>query len=90
LIKPDGFIIDQESQDVHHISTEEALLNGRDIKEVLSELCEGIKINNVKEIVAHNISFDLAIIKKELNKIKELSPYINLFLDKEPRTFCTA
>ena len=44
----------------------------------------------MKEIVAHNIFFDMGIIKKELNKIKELSHFISLFLDKEPRTFCTS
>jgi len=42
---------------------------------VLRDLCEDIKLYQVQEIVAHNVSFDLAVIKKELDKMKE-EPFI--------------
>ena len=43
------------------------------IKYVLNQLFEDIKRHNVQELVAHNIFFDLAVIKKELMKINDES-----------------
>ena len=69
VVKPNGFTISNDSWEIHHISTEQAMEEGMDIKYVLNQLFEDIKRHNVQELVAHNIFFDLAVIKKELMKI---------------------
>jgi len=59
IIKPDGFIIPKESSNVHGITTERAIAEGIDLKTTLKEFDEDI--NSVDILVAHNISFDEAI-----------------------------
>jgi DNA polymerase III epsilon subunit-like protein len=76
VIRPDGFEISKDSMEIHHISTEQAHIEGTDIRYVLRDLFKDIKNYKVQEIVAHNVTFDLAVLKKELLKIKE-EPYLS-------------
>jgi DNA polymerase-3 subunit epsilon len=64
LIQPDGFEIPEEAQRIHGISTAEALEKGLPLKRVLELFLRSMK--GVRRMVAHNISFDVSILKSEL------------------------
>ena len=66
VIKPDGFIISDESIAIHGITNEYANENGVNIKDVLTQFSIGLK--RCANMVAHNIEFDLNIIKSELHR----------------------
>jgi len=63
LIKPEGFIIPDDVQRIHHISTEQALSEGKDIAEVLRTLA--LAAAKAKVIVAHSLDFDVSVISAE-------------------------
>lgn len=64
IIKPENFTIPIEASRVHGITTEKAINEGRDLKEVLMMFQE--LIEEADFIVAHNISFDEKILGAEL------------------------
>lgn len=64
IIRPEGFDIPFSSVKVHGITTELALQEGRDLKEVLDEFTKVLK--EVKVLVGHNIEFDLGVLGSEL------------------------
>ena len=64
IIKPDCYDIPFNAEKIHGISTERALKQGSDLKEVLKEFV--IDVENSKYIVGHNISFDNNIVGCEL------------------------
>jgi DNA polymerase III epsilon subunit-like protein len=63
LIKPDGFDIPLASTRIHGITTERANIEGKDIKDVLK--CIESRIEMIDTLVAHNIMFDLNILRSE-------------------------
>ena len=60
IIKPDGFDIPYESENIHGISTDLALAKGHDLINVLESF--NAAISKSKFIVGHNINFDLNVI----------------------------
>jgi len=64
IVKPDGFIIPPESTKIHRITQEQALAEGRNLTEVLSEF--NGQVARAKAIVGHNIDFDDKIIGAEM------------------------
>ena len=64
IIRPNGFVIPKDVTSLHGISTERAMREGKDIKEVLMSFAKLAK--ETKKIVGHNISFDINIIGAEL------------------------
>ena len=60
IIKPDGFDIPFESENIHGISTDLALTEGHQLKKVLESFNSAI--SKSKFIVGHNINFDLNVI----------------------------
>ncbi len=64
IIKPDGFDIPFESENIHGISTDLALTEGHQLKKVLESFNSAI--SKSKFIVGHNINFDLNVIGCEL------------------------
>lgn len=64
IIKPDNFIISEESIKIHGITQEYAEKNGIEIKKILELFYNSIK--RCTTIIAHNIIFDETIIKAEL------------------------
>lgn len=64
VIKPDGFEIPQEASAIHKISTQEATSNGVPITQVFEELKKVLPL--CVNMVAHNIAFDVQILKSEL------------------------
>jgi DNA polymerase III epsilon subunit-like protein len=73
-----------ESSNIHHITDELADEYGQPINEVLYKFLEDWK--HAEYMIAHNLSFDLAIVKKELerNKIP-----IHDILSQHKTYFCT-
>ena len=63
IIRPEGFTIPGEAAKVHGITTERAMDEGADLKRVLEEFNQ--YIDETKEIIAHNISFDEKIVGAE-------------------------
>jgi DNA polymerase III epsilon subunit-like protein len=63
IIKPEGFEIPKSVSDLHGITTEIALNEGENLKEILNIFVE--HLNNTKYIIGHNLSFDRKIIRGE-------------------------
>ena len=63
LVRPDGFIVPDDVQHIHHITTERALAEGRDIKETLQALA--LAAAKAKVLVAHSLDFDVNVISAE-------------------------
>jgi DNA polymerase-3 subunit alpha len=78
IIKPDGFTIPYNSVQIHGITTERALEEGLDIKEVLAMFEEDIKEASFG--IGHNIEFDYNIVGSEFlragltNALEPLDP----------------
>ena len=81
IIKPEGFLIPNEAANVHGISTEKALKEGKNLENALNDFSNSM--NNSKVLVAHNISFDEKIIGAEF-----LRKAVDNNLD-EINKFCT-
>ena len=64
IIKPEGFVIPEEATRIHRISHQQALAEGQDLKEVLSEFAKHIA--RADALVGHNIDFDDKIIGSEV------------------------
>jgi len=63
LIRPEGFVVPDDVQRIHGISTERALSEGRNIGEVLRALA--LASDKAKVLVAHNLDFDVNVISSE-------------------------
>ncbi|MFW5851596.1 MAG: DNA polymerase III subunit alpha [Bacteroidota bacterium] len=63
IVKPEGYEIPFESTQTHGITTEQALEKGSDLTTVLEEFNKDLQ--TVSHVVAHNFSFDLAIVSAE-------------------------
>ena len=89
IIKPQGFVIPPHSSVVHRISTERALQEGADLKTVLEKFVQDIK--NVKFLVAHNMDFDIKIVKAEFlrnNILSNISEISKICTMKRATSFC--
>ena len=74
LIRPEGFVIPDDAQRIHNISTERALSEGRDLTEVLQELYSATA--KAEFLVAHNLDFDLNVISAEYLRIGLEPPFV--------------
>ncbi|NLK82169.1 MAG: DNA polymerase III subunit alpha [Bacteroidales bacterium] len=63
IVIPEGFEIPYQSEQIHGISTEKAKEIGHDLKFVLAEFNKDLE--TVTHAVAHNFSFDLAVLSAE-------------------------
>ena len=63
LIRPDGFVVPDDVQRIHGITTERALSEGKDIAEVLRSLA--LTAAKAKVLVAHSLEFDVKVISAE-------------------------
>ena len=63
LIKPEGFNIPFESEQIHGISTELAMAEGHDLKTVLNLFNQAL--DKAKFVVGHNIEFDRKVTGSE-------------------------
>jgi DNA polymerase III epsilon subunit-like protein len=64
---PDNVVITEENSKIHGITTEISMTKGVSLKPVLEEFFEDL--NTADHIVGHNVSFDINMIKVELNRL---------------------
>lgn len=81
IIKPEGFIIPKEATKIHGITTKQALAEGYDLNNVLTQFARDV--NKANLVVAHNIDFDEKIVAAEFLRKK-----IKHKLSKKPK-ICT-
>jgi len=78
LVKPDGFNIPFESEQIHGISTELAAAQGVPLAEVLSEF--NTALSKAKFVVGQNIQFDLNIMGCEFYRESVESPMLDMLV----------
>lgn len=64
IIKPNGFTIPTDASEIHGITTQRAINEGKDLSAVLKEF-HGF-VNSSDYLIAHNMSFDEKIMGAEL------------------------
>ena len=69
IIKPDNYIIPEESSNIHNITTIYAIQNGHILKDVLQIFKNDC--NNVDFLVSHNASFDISVVLSAFYRLKE-------------------
>ena len=67
IIKPDGFSIPSDASNVHGITTERAMREGKALAEVLKEFATDLSF--ATQVVGHNIDFDQHIVGAELYRL---------------------
>ncbi|MBT6699131.1 MAG: DNA polymerase III subunit alpha, partial [Flavobacteriales bacterium] len=89
IIKPEGYDIPYNAEQIHGISTERAQKQGIDLKIVLEEFATDVK--NSKFVVGHNVEFDNNIVGCEFLRL-EMNNFLSDFplLDtmKESTEYC--
>lgn len=88
LIRPQGFLINKQTEIYNQIDNDLAINKGEDINEVLKKFL--IEIENVDFFVGHNIDFHLNVLKSELirNQLNDLSSIKTICLMKHGIEFC--
>lgn len=76
LIKPDGFDIPFESEQIHGISTELAMRDGVDLREAMEHFVR--TLNHSKFNVGQNVGFDINVVGCELYRLGMDSPITEL------------
>lgn len=64
IIKPEGFSIPSDAAEVHSITTERAIREGKPLSDVLDEFATDLSF--AAQVVGHNIDFDQHIVGAEL------------------------
>ena len=84
IVCPIDYRIPIESTNIHGVSNDMALNNGVPLEFVLNKFFNNIYDNTL--LIAHNMSFDINVLKAELYRLKN-----NIFLDKlnNTKTLCT-
>jgi DNA polymerase III epsilon subunit-like protein len=89
---PDGFIITEENAKIHGITTEISLAKGVDLLPVLEEFFTDF--DSADHIVGHNVSFDINMIKAELQRLimnsfnEKLQEYLTK-INTSTKFYCT-
>src|SRR5690606_33823149 len=78
IVRPDGFDIPYNAQQIHGISTKRALEEGIPVREVMEALLSDVQ--RARLLVGHNIEFDKNIIGAELIRLN-LDPQLVLQVD---------
>jgi DNA polymerase III epsilon subunit-like protein len=85
IIKPDGFDVPMDSTMIHGITQDYAHENGAAILEVFDDLRGSLE--KVHTIVAHNIEFDIHVLKSELHRYAQTD--VLRSLDAKRDMYCT-
>ena len=89
---PDGFTITEENAKIHGITTEISLTKGTSLLPVLEEFFADF--DSADHIVGHNVSFDINMIKAELQRLimnssdKKLQEYLTK-INTSTKFYCT-
>ena len=68
IVKPEGFTIPYNAEKVHGISTDRALKEGHDLREVLQIFHKDVE--KAKYLVGHNIGFDINVCGSEFLRVE--------------------
>lgn len=79
VIRPVGFNIPFESENIHGISTELANMVGEELEDVLFLFKKAIQKANF--IIGHNVGFDLKVMGCEFYRLEEEAPFDKPILD---------
>jgi DNA polymerase-3 subunit epsilon len=82
IIKPDNYIISEESSNIHNITTTYAIQNGyllKDVLQIFKKDCDSVDF-----VVAHNATFDISVVSAAYHRIKE-----NVNFLKNKKVICT-
>ena len=79
IIRPSGFNIPFESENIHGISTELANMVGEELEDVLFLFKKAIQKANF--IIGHNVGFDLKVMGCEFYRLEEEAPFDKPILD---------
>ncbi len=71
IVRPEGFIIPEDSSSIHGISTERALKEGLPLDEVLRQFQD--IVDRAEFLVAHNMSFDEKIVGAEFLRLGKMN-----------------
>lgn len=77
IVRPENYTIPESSSNIHGISTQYALENGEERKDVFGFL--DLVLSKSQSIVGHNLEFDLNVLKAEIIRTKGLD---NVLFDK--------
>lgn len=80
IVRPDGYEIPEVVANIHGINTQMAMEFGYTHKFVMSAFAE--LISKADEVIAHNIKFDMPVVKAELKRLG------HILVERAPR-FCT-
>jgi DNA polymerase III epsilon subunit-like protein len=84
VVKPDGFVIGDESIKIHGITNEYAQEHGLPIRQILKELLDWVDC--CTGIVAHNINFDKNVILSEMHRYGYSNEIVKM---KDKHFICT-
>lgn len=76
LVYPDGFVIPPSAVEVHGITTAIAREEGTALASVLADLAEDA--TGVSGVVAHNLAYDLAVVRGECRRHARPDPFAGL------------
>jgi DNA polymerase-3 subunit alpha len=76
IVKPDGFDIPFNSEQVHGISTKKALEEGIPLQEALDRFTE--VLGKTQIVAGHNIEFDINIMGAEYMRMSDSAPIMDL------------
>lgn len=85
-IKPDNFVVSEESINIHGLSTKFLNDNGIDIYELFLNLYNTFEKYKINLIISHNIDFDINILKSELLRYNQFE-LLNII--ENITTYCT-
>jgi len=79
IIKPDDFIIPEESSKIHGITTKIAKKDGFNLMDVLQTFKHSIIKYKISRIISHNINFDINMIMEECERTEcyDFKEFIN-------------
>lgn len=73
IIRPNGYTIPFNAEQVHGISTERALAEGEELNAVLSRFLNAVQQSNF--LCGHNIEFDINILGAEFLRLSRANPF---------------
>lgn len=85
MIKPEGYIIPDGAAEIHGVTTEQALAEGKDARAVLGEIMANIQnycLGAHIPLGGHNLAYDLTMLDREIQRHHPKSGGVGTVLDK--------
>jgi DNA polymerase-3 subunit alpha len=72
IVKPQGWVIPEESVQFHHLTQEDAMENGENLYDVLANFIDDIQ--GARLIIAHNLRFDKNVVFNAMKWRLDINP----------------